>query len=180
MTMSTHPNVATIDRMTAAIVEGDRDTLTTLFSDDLVLHVSGPLPSLGDHAVLTACSAPSADFRTHRWPSRSAAAFLPCRRHLRRRVGTRGVHAKRSLRRSQERLHLPLRPRPDRGDVDDLRRETRTHLVLELTPPSSSTSSPGRLGVTASRSTILGFVRSAILYGQLSRALTVAVFFSAR
>ncbi|MBC2644185.1 MULTISPECIES: nuclear transport factor 2 family protein [unclassified Rhodococcus (in: high G+C Gram-positive bacteria)] len=36
--------------MTAAIVEGDRDTLTTLFSDDLVLHVSGPLPSLGDHA----------------------------------------------------------------------------------------------------------------------------------
>lgn len=49
MTTSTPPNVATIDRMTAAIVAGDRDTLATLFTDDFVLHVRGPLPSQGDH-----------------------------------------------------------------------------------------------------------------------------------
>jgi len=48
--MSTHPNVAVIDRMTQAIVENDRETLTRIFTDDMVFHGRGPIPFAGDHA----------------------------------------------------------------------------------------------------------------------------------
>ena len=36
--MSTHPNVAVIERMPQAIVENDRETLTRIFTDDMVFH----------------------------------------------------------------------------------------------------------------------------------------------
>jgi len=47
--MSSHPNVAVIDRMTQAIVENDRETLSRIFSDDMVFHGRGPIPFAGDH-----------------------------------------------------------------------------------------------------------------------------------
>ena len=47
--MSTHPNVTVIDRMTTAVFENDRDTLADLFTQDMELHVRGPLPSAGDY-----------------------------------------------------------------------------------------------------------------------------------
>jgi ketosteroid isomerase-like protein len=47
--MSEHPNVTLINDMTCAAVAGDKQALAKLFSEDLVLHVSGPLPKPGDH-----------------------------------------------------------------------------------------------------------------------------------
>jgi len=47
--MSEHPNVTVINRMTAAVFENDRDTLADVFTDDMELHVRGPLPRPGDH-----------------------------------------------------------------------------------------------------------------------------------
>ena len=47
--MSSHPNVAVIDRMTQAITENDRETLTQIFTDDMVFHGRGPIPFAGDH-----------------------------------------------------------------------------------------------------------------------------------
>jgi hypothetical protein len=47
--MSSHPNVAVIDRMTQAIVENDRETLSRIFTDDMVFHGRGPIPFAGDH-----------------------------------------------------------------------------------------------------------------------------------
>ena len=48
--MSTHPNVAAVDRMTKAVFENDRATLAEVFTPDLAFHVRGPLPTPGDHA----------------------------------------------------------------------------------------------------------------------------------
>jgi ketosteroid isomerase-like protein len=47
--MSEHPNVTLINDMTCAAVAGDKEALAKLFTDDLALHVRGPLPSEGDH-----------------------------------------------------------------------------------------------------------------------------------
>ncbi len=47
--MSEHPNVTVINRMTAAVFENDRDTLADVFTEDMELHVRGPLPRPGDH-----------------------------------------------------------------------------------------------------------------------------------
>jgi ketosteroid isomerase-like protein len=47
-----HPNVDTVNRMTAAIFAQDHDTLAKLFTDDLVFHFRGPHPAAGDHAGL--------------------------------------------------------------------------------------------------------------------------------
>ena len=47
--MTTHPNIASVDRMTKAIFENDRQTLSEVFTDDLAFHVRGPLPAPGDH-----------------------------------------------------------------------------------------------------------------------------------
>jgi ketosteroid isomerase-like protein len=47
--MSTHPNIAVIDKMTQAIVENDRETLSRIFTDDMVFHGRGPIPFAGDH-----------------------------------------------------------------------------------------------------------------------------------
>jgi len=35
--------------MTQAIVENDRETLSRIFTDDMVLHGRGPIPFAGDH-----------------------------------------------------------------------------------------------------------------------------------
>ena len=37
--MSEHPNVTTVNRMTEAIVEEDRETLASLFTEDFVYHL---------------------------------------------------------------------------------------------------------------------------------------------
>ena len=47
--MSEHRNVTAINRMTKAVFEKDRDALAKLFTDDMTLHVRGPLPRPGDH-----------------------------------------------------------------------------------------------------------------------------------
>ena len=47
--MSEHPNVAVVNRMTKAVFENDRSTLTEVFTDDLTFHVRGPLPRPGNH-----------------------------------------------------------------------------------------------------------------------------------
>ncbi len=52
-TVSEHPNVTVINRMTKAVFENDRDTLSELFTDDMTTHVRGPLPRPGDHEGVT-------------------------------------------------------------------------------------------------------------------------------
>lgn len=47
--MSEHPNVTVVNRMTKAVFENDEDTLSELFTDDLIFHVRGPFPRPGDH-----------------------------------------------------------------------------------------------------------------------------------
>jgi ketosteroid isomerase-like protein len=44
-----HPNVKTIEAMTSAIFDQDHDALAKIFTDDLVFHLRGPVPSAGDH-----------------------------------------------------------------------------------------------------------------------------------
>ncbi|MGC1511889.1 MAG: nuclear transport factor 2 family protein [Acidimicrobiales bacterium] len=48
--MTEHPNVATVNAMTAAIVGQDHDSLAKIFTDDFVLHMRGPVPPAGDHS----------------------------------------------------------------------------------------------------------------------------------
>lgn len=45
-----HPNVRTVEAMTAAVFAQDHDTLAKLFTDDLVFHFRAPHPMAGDHA----------------------------------------------------------------------------------------------------------------------------------
>ena len=47
--MSEQPNVTTVNRMTQAIVDRDSETLTSLFTDDFVLHLRGPFATACDH-----------------------------------------------------------------------------------------------------------------------------------
>ena len=47
--MSEHPNVTTVNNMTAAVMAQDHDALAKIFSDDLVFHLRGPVPAAGDH-----------------------------------------------------------------------------------------------------------------------------------
>ena len=47
---SDHPNVKTVNAMTAAIFDQDHDTLVKLFSDDFVFHLRGPYTMAGDHS----------------------------------------------------------------------------------------------------------------------------------
>ena len=47
--MSEHPNVTTVNKMTAAIFAEDQATLAALFTDDLAFHLRGPLPGAGDY-----------------------------------------------------------------------------------------------------------------------------------
>lgn len=47
--MSEHPNATTVKRMTRAVLDQDRATLTDVFSDDLRFHLRGPYPKAGDH-----------------------------------------------------------------------------------------------------------------------------------
>jgi len=47
--VSEHPNVTVINRMTTAVFENDRDALADIFTEDMELHMRGPLPRPGDH-----------------------------------------------------------------------------------------------------------------------------------
>jgi ketosteroid isomerase-like protein len=47
--MSEHSNDTTVNRMTKAIFDEDRDTLATLFTDDMQFHLRGPFERAGDH-----------------------------------------------------------------------------------------------------------------------------------
>jgi hypothetical protein len=47
--MSTHPHVATVNRMTEAIFSQDHDTLAATFTDDFVFHHRSPLHLAGDY-----------------------------------------------------------------------------------------------------------------------------------
>jgi ketosteroid isomerase-like protein len=47
--MAQHPNLKTIDRMTQAALDGDAATLSEIFTEDMVFHVRGTLPAVGDH-----------------------------------------------------------------------------------------------------------------------------------
>ena len=47
--MDEHPNVATVNRMTQAIFEEDRDALSQIMTDDLQFHMRGPVPVAGDY-----------------------------------------------------------------------------------------------------------------------------------
>ncbi|HEX5587725.1 MAG TPA: nuclear transport factor 2 family protein [Acidimicrobiia bacterium] len=47
--MSEHSNVATVKRMTKAVFDEDRETLSEIFSDDLQFHLRGASPDAGDH-----------------------------------------------------------------------------------------------------------------------------------
>ena len=47
--MNEHPNVAVVNRMTKAVMDGDRDTLESCFTADMVFHVRGAIPRAGDH-----------------------------------------------------------------------------------------------------------------------------------
>ena len=51
--MSEHPHVTTINRMTKAVFEQDREALAELFSEDMVFHVRGSLPCAGEHRGVT-------------------------------------------------------------------------------------------------------------------------------
>lgn len=48
--MSEHPHVTTVNRMTQAIFEQDRETLAGIFTDDLAFHLRGPFAKAGDHS----------------------------------------------------------------------------------------------------------------------------------
>ena len=50
MSTQQHPNVDTVNSMTAAIFDQDHDALAKIFTDDLVFHFRGPHPAAGDHA----------------------------------------------------------------------------------------------------------------------------------
>jgi hypothetical protein len=58
--MSENPNVATVNAMTAAIIDQDHDALARIFADDFVLHMRGPVPPAGDHKGVGGCSRRSA------------------------------------------------------------------------------------------------------------------------
>ncbi len=47
--MTEHPNVMAVNRMTEAIVDGDRETLASLFTEDFLFHLRGPFITAGDH-----------------------------------------------------------------------------------------------------------------------------------
>ncbi len=47
--MNQHQNVKTIDRMTQAALEGDAATLAEIFTEDMLFHVRGTFPGVGDH-----------------------------------------------------------------------------------------------------------------------------------
>lgn len=50
--MNEHRNVETVNRMTEALARQDHETLTGVFSDDLVFHLRGPHEMAGDHVGL--------------------------------------------------------------------------------------------------------------------------------
>jgi ketosteroid isomerase-like protein len=47
--MSEHPNVTVIKRVEEAALAGDKKALADCFTEDVVFHVRGTLPRVGDH-----------------------------------------------------------------------------------------------------------------------------------
>lgn len=47
--MTDHPNVTTVNRMTKAIFDQDRETLSEVLAEDLTFHLRGPYAGAGDH-----------------------------------------------------------------------------------------------------------------------------------
>ena len=47
--MSENPNVTTVNKMTQAIINEDKETLTSLFADGFVFHMRAPFAAAGDH-----------------------------------------------------------------------------------------------------------------------------------
>lgn len=47
--MREHSNVSVINRMTEAAIAGDKKALAGCFTEDMVFHVRGTLPRVGDH-----------------------------------------------------------------------------------------------------------------------------------
>jgi ketosteroid isomerase-like protein len=47
--MSENPNVTTVNRMTQAIFDGDKETLNSLFADGFAFHMHAPFAAAGDH-----------------------------------------------------------------------------------------------------------------------------------
>ncbi|MGY1617279.1 nuclear transport factor 2 family protein [Geodermatophilus sp. SYSU D00691] len=48
--MDEHPHVTTVNRMTGAVLGGDRGALEPLLAEDFVFHYRGPYPDPGDYA----------------------------------------------------------------------------------------------------------------------------------
>jgi len=48
--MNENPNVTTVNRMTQAIFDGDRETLSSIFADEFTFHLRAPIATAGDHA----------------------------------------------------------------------------------------------------------------------------------
>jgi len=48
-TTTAHPNVDTVNAIVPAMRAQDHAALTKIFTDDLVLHLRGPVPVAGDH-----------------------------------------------------------------------------------------------------------------------------------
>ena len=120
MSSSNHPNVKVIEGMTAAAVNGDKDALAKIFTDDLQFHVRGPLPKVGDHDGVDGFT----DVDQHDLRGltdgdvKIEAAADQCRRHVGHRVGARRARPQRPHPRHPQRVRLPLREQPHRRDVD--------------------------------------------------------------
>jgi len=48
--MSENPNVTTVNTMTQAIFDGDKETLNSIFADEFTFHLRAPIATAGDHA----------------------------------------------------------------------------------------------------------------------------------
>src|SRR4029077_13411125 len=47
--MNENPNVTTVNRMTQAIFDGDKETLNSIFADEFTFHLRAPIATAGDH-----------------------------------------------------------------------------------------------------------------------------------
>ena len=88
--MSENPNVTTVNKMTQAIINEDKETLTSLFADGFVFHMRAPFAAAGDHyGVDGLLGAIGASVRSDQRGCATRAAVLHRHRRLGRRVGAR-------------------------------------------------------------------------------------------
>ena len=48
--MNENPNVTTVNRMTQAVFDGDKETLNSIFTNEFTFHLRAPIATAGDHA----------------------------------------------------------------------------------------------------------------------------------